>query len=83
MLYTSSDLFVINISTLLYFQDTPTQLESNISKKLNFDYRAAQIKTLFIVYDDFFLLQFYEILIITHKFKPVQGSKKALSSIHI
>ena len=33
MLYTSSDLFVINISALLYFQDTPTLLESNISKK--------------------------------------------------
>ena len=44
MLYTSSDLFVINISALLYFQDTPTQLESNISKKLNFNYRAAQKK---------------------------------------
>ena len=37
MLYTSSDLFVINISALLYFQDTPTLLESNISKKFNFN----------------------------------------------
>ena len=47
MLYTSSDLFVINISALLYFQDTPTLLESNISKNFNFDYRNTKKKTLY------------------------------------